>query len=60
MNSDDFTAWMHHMGLNVSQASRTLGISRNTVMKYQAEGAPEHIAYACAALAFGLPKWARA
>ena len=60
MNAADFTAWMEHMVLNVSDVSRTLGLSRNTVTKYMAEGAPAYIGYACAALAFGLPKWAKA
>lgn len=59
MTADDFNAWMEHMELNVSKTARRLGLSRNTVAKYQTEGAPDHIAYACAAIAFGLPKWKR-
>lgn len=57
MTAEDFTAWMAHMKWSVAQTARELGLSRNTVTKYQAEGAPAHIALACAAVAFGLPKW---
>jgi hypothetical protein len=57
MTADDFAAWLAHMGLNKTKASRTLGIGRNTVDRYLVNGTPDHIAYACAAIAFGLPKW---
>ncbi len=57
MTGDDFTAWMAHMGFNIAKTSTGLGISRNSVSKYMAEGAPDYIALACSALAQGLPKW---
>lgn len=57
MTAEDFTAWMEHQGLNVAQTARTLELSRNTVAKYQREGAPLSIALACAAVSFGLPPW---
>lgn len=60
MTAQDFEAWMARMGFNVSQTARTLDLSRNTVDKYRREGAPLHIGYACAALAFGLPVWKQA
>lgn len=57
MTAADFNAWMQHMGFNIADVARVLGIGRNTVPRYMAEGAPGHIGYACAAIAFGLPKW---
>lgn len=60
MTADDFKAWMAHQGINILQAAALLGLGRNTVARYQAEGAPEYIGYACAAISFGLPKWKRA
>lgn len=57
MEAKDFTAWIAHMGFNDSEVARKLELSRNTVVKYKAEGAPAHIGLACAALAFGLPAW---
>lgn len=57
MTAEDFNAWIAHMGLNVSTAAKALDLSRNSVMKYQREGAPGYIGFACAAIAFGLPAW---
>jgi len=57
MTGEDFTAWMGHMGWNIMQTSNGLGLGRNTVTKYMRDGAPDYIGYACAALAFGLPRW---
>lgn len=57
MTGEDFTAWMAHVGWNVSKTATAFDMSRNTVAKYLREGAPDHVAYACAAIAFGLPKW---
>ncbi|MCF4166348.1 hypothetical protein L2U69_11890 [Zavarzinia compransoris] len=59
MEAKDFCAWLNHMKFNDSEAGRRLGISRTTIIKYKSSGAPEHIALACAALAFGLPAWQR-
>ena len=57
MTGEDFSAWMKHMGFGIGEAAAKLGVGRNTVPRYMKEGAPDHIAYACAAIAFGLPKW---
>lgn len=57
MTADDFNAWLTHMGLTGRKAARQLGVADNTIVKYRREGAPEYIALACAALAFGLPAW---
>ncbi len=59
MTGEDFTAWLAHMELSDAATARLLGISRNTVVKYKAEGTPEHFGWACAALAFGLQQWKR-
>jgi len=57
MEAKDFCAWIEHMGFSEREAARTLDLSRNSVAKYKAEGAPAYIGLACAALAFGLPAW---
>ncbi len=57
MTGTDFTAWMAHMKLGVGEAARLLGLGRNTVPRYMQDGAPDHVAYACSAIAHGLPKW---
>ena len=57
MTGEDFTAWMEHVGMNKIKAAAALGLGRNTVARYMIEGAPEYIALACAAIAFGLPAW---
>lgn len=57
MTADEFRAWISHIGWNDTKVAIELGLSRHAVTKYKKEGAPNHIAYACAALAFGLPKW---
>jgi hypothetical protein len=59
MTADDFNAWMEHMKFNVTHAAGALGISRNSVDKYRVAGAPDLVALACAALAYGLPMWRR-
>ena len=45
------------MGFNKAETHRRLGITRSTIDSYLEKGAPEHIALACAALAYGLPAW---
>ncbi|RYF29915.1 MAG: hypothetical protein EOO23_06335 [Comamonadaceae bacterium] len=57
MTAEDFCAWLEKEKLNDSAAARALDLSRNTIVKYKAEGAPLHIALACAAISFGLPPW---
>ena len=60
MSAEDFNAWLEHMNFNDAAATRALGLgSRNTLVKYKAEGAPVYVALACAALAYGLPAWRR-
>ncbi len=58
MTGSDFSAWMTHMGWNILETAEHLGLGRNTVARYMREGAPNYIGYACAAIAYGLPKWA--
>lgn len=48
---------MGQVGLNKAQVAARLGLSRNSVAKYEVEGAPVSIAYACAAVAAGLAPW---
>lgn len=57
MTGDDFTAWMKHMNLGISEAADRLGLGRNTVPRYMKDGAPSYIGYACAAIAMALPQW---
>lgn len=47
------------MGLNKVKAAAALGLSRNTLQRYEIEGAPLYIALACAALICGLAPWAQ-
>lgn len=60
MNAEAFQRWMRAMGgiekrrFGLSAAADALGISRNTVKRYHDNGAPKHIALACAALLAGL------
>ena len=57
MTGEEFKRWMGAVGLNKAQTARTLNLSRNSVAKYELEGAPVSIAYACAAIAAGLKPW---
>ena len=60
MNAADFRKWQTRLKLKDIDAMRALGIgSRNTLKKYQEEGAPLYIGLACAAVAAGLPPWTR-
>lgn len=59
MSGEDFSAWIEHMGYSGREAARQLGLANDSVVKYKREGAPLHVALACAALAFGLPPWKR-
>lgn len=60
MCAGDFDAWLSHVGFSERRAAKVLQINRATVAKYRREGAPAHIGYACAAIALGMPVWARA
>lgn len=57
MTGNEFTEWMNHMGMNIIETARALGIGRNSVPRYQMEGAPRVVALACSALAMKLPAW---
>lgn len=57
MTADDFEAWQDGMGLSGLEAARRLGLAKNSVVRYRAEGAPVTVALACAALAAGLGPW---
>jgi DNA-binding XRE family transcriptional regulator len=52
-----FAAWRARLGFSKSEAARRLGLSRNSIIDYEAGKAriPVHVALACAALAHGLP-----
>jgi predicted transcriptional regulator len=55
----EFADWRKRMGFNRKAAAEALGLSRNTVQKYE-EGVtavPLHIALACAALVRGIAPW---
>jgi transcriptional regulator with XRE-family HTH domain len=51
------TSWRIRLGLNKSEASRRLGLSRNALEAYEKgeRRIPLYIALACSALAYGLP-----
>lgn len=55
-----FAAWQQRMMLTDTVTARILGLSRTTVRAYREGKAepPRSVAYACAALAYGLkPMW---
>ncbi len=60
MTPADFAAWlalMKERGLSANACAKKMGWSDNQPRRYLATGAPPHVAYACAALAYGLPPW---
>lgn len=58
MSAKDFAAWMEAEQLSLRGAQAKLGIgSRNSLLKYLAEGAPLTVALACAAVSAKLPLW---
>jgi len=61
MTAADFDAWVALMKerhrWNASECARQLGCGRNQIAKWRETGAPDYIALACAALAYGLPPW---
>jgi hypothetical protein len=59
MTAIDFRAWQTYMGWHKAEASRQLGITRGTLYRYRASGAPLHIGLATAALAHHLSPWTR-
>lgn len=58
MSAADFAAWMAAEQLSLRGAQAALGIgSRNSLLKYLAEGAPLTVALACRAVSAKLPPW---
>lgn len=57
LSTADFVAWRHRMGWNKAEASRRLGLSRNSYVAYETglKPVPLYVRLAAAALAFGLP-----
>lgn len=68
MTSDDFKTWRNTMQLTQAQAAEALGLTRETIVNYEAgkrrdNGKPVEIplavAYACAAIYHELEPWGR-
>lgn len=57
ISARDFVRWLELMGFTDARASKTLGMSRNTIARYRQEGGPLSVAYACAAISHGLKPW---
>lgn len=60
MTSDDFAAWvalMKERGLSEWDLVGALGTGKNQIKRWRERGAPQYVALACAALAYGLPAW---
>lgn len=57
MTAESFTAWRDRLGFSKADAARELGLSRNTIIKFENGGAeiPRHIALACAAIERRIP-----
>lgn len=57
MTPKSLSAWRERLGLNKSEASRRLGLSRNAYDGYEGgvRRIPLYVALACSALAYGLP-----
>lgn len=64
MTAEQFTAWLAVMTLkritlSDAEAAKLLGVHANTVANWKRQGAPKHVAYACAAIDAGLSPWRR-
>jgi plasmid maintenance system antidote protein VapI len=59
MTPANFAAWLSHMGWSKRRAARELDCSANSIDAWLSGKTRirKSIAYACAALAFGLPRW---
>ena len=57
MTEGNLKLFMAAQGWNKVTTARELGITRETLDKYLAKGAPRTIGLACAALAAGLAEW---
>lgn len=51
MSGEEFRAWLSLMEITATEASRLLGVSKNTVTSYRQSGAEERVRLACRALA---------
>lgn len=58
MTPEAMRSWLTEMKISAAEGARLLGVHPNTMTKYKAEGAPKHIALACAALYHRLKPWA--
>jgi hypothetical protein len=61
VSAAEFTAWVAHMrathNLSERDLVRLLGTGSNQITRWKRNGAPPYIAFACAAIAAGLPGW---
>lgn len=66
MTPDDFKAWRKSMGMTQTEAGDALGVSKGTIINYEAgkrrdDGRtveiPKTVALACTAVAKGLGPW---
>lgn len=57
MTPQSMRSWLAAMKISAAEGARLLGVHPNTMTKYKAEGAPQHVALACAALYHRLEPW---
>lgn len=57
MTPQSMRSWLAAMKISAAEGARLLGIHANTMTKYKNEGAPQHVALACAALYHRLDPW---
>jgi hypothetical protein len=58
MTAESMRLWLSEMGISAAEGAKLLGVHPNTMTKYKTEGAPVHIALACAALYHRIKPWA--
>lgn len=59
MTAQEFNDWIEKRGISGREAARQLGLSKGTVVRYRATGAPLVVALACAALDADLSPWGK-
>lgn len=57
MTPQSMRSWLAEMKISSAEGARLLGIHPNTMTRYKTEGAPVHVALACAALYHKLKPW---
>lgn len=57
MSPQAMRSWLAAMKISSAEGARLLGVHANTMTKYKTEGAPLHIALACAALYHRIEAW---